>query len=252
MSETKRVALVTGSAQGLGRAIAERLGQDGVSLIIGDLHSTAAHETAAEISASGGEAIGLPLDVSDEQSAAATCAAIHERFGRLDILVNNAGIAGDRAPVEEMSLAGWEKTLRVNLTGTFLMCRSVIPLMKRHKWGRIVNVSSMAGRTPTGPFKSNYAASKAGVIGFSRILAGEVGGDGITVNCVAPSRTLTELTRSTAAGNEEYFAEGIALTALGRLAEPVDTANAVAFLCSDQASFITGSIIDVNGGSFMA
>src|SRR5581483_9684421 len=181
---------------------------------------------------------------------------IDKRFGRLDILVNNAGVlgldqAGNRPRVEDMSLELWQQTLDVNLTGTFLASRGAIPLMRRGRWGRIVNIASRAARMRTGIGNSNYAASKAGVIGFSRVLAGEVGLDGITVNCIAPSRVMTAMTLAVAAGSKDYFERNIAETAVGRLAEPIDIANVIAFLCSDQASFVTGIIVDVTGGSFM-
>ena len=251
MSGNGRVALVTGAAQGLGRAVAERLAKTGVSLVIGDVQQDVVAQAAREIAASGVQCVGLPLDVSSEQSVADIFKETERHFGRLDILVNNAGISGVRAPVEEMPLANWELTLKINLTGAFLMCRGAIPLMKRQKWGRIVNVSSQAARGRTGVGKAQYAAAKAGMNGFARVLADEVGRDGITVNSVCPSRTLTPLTLATAAGNEDYFAAGIAQTALGRLAVPEDTAAAVAFLCSDEASFITGAVIDVTGGAYM-
>ena len=251
MVSVGRVALVTGGAQGLGRAIAQRLAQDGVSLVIADIQHDAAGETARALSALGVEAVALPLDVSNEQSVVELYTEVQRRFGKVDILVNNAGISGIRAPLEEIPLSNWELTIRINLTGAFLMSRGAIPLMKRQKWGRIVNISSQAARSRTGVGKSNYAASKAGMVGFARVLADEVGRDGITVNCVCPSRTLTPMTVATAAGGKGYFEQGIAQTALGRLAVPEDTANVVAFLCSDQASFLTGAVIDVNGGSFM-
>jgi 3-oxoacyl-[acyl-carrier protein] reductase len=251
LNKNVRLALVTGAAHGLGRAIAKRLAQDGVSVVIADVKHDAADSAAQEINESGGQAVALPLDVSDEQSVAQIYAEVQRRFGGLDILVNNAGISGARLAVEEMSLANWELTLRVNLTGTFLMSRGAIPLMKARNWGRIVNISSEASRGRTGVGKSHYAASKSGMNGFARVMADEVGRYGITVNSVAPSRTITEMTRAVASNNKDYFEQGIARTALGRLAVPPDVANVVAFLCSDEASFLTGTVIDVSGGAFM-
>jgi NAD(P)-dependent dehydrogenase (short-subunit alcohol dehydrogenase family) len=246
-----RSALVTGAAHGLGRAIAQRLARDGLTVVIADIKQEAAHSAAQEINESGGRAVALPLDVMDEQSVAQIYAEMRQRFGGLDILVNNAGISGARRAVEEMSLADWERTLRVNLTGTFLMSRGAIPLMKARQWGRIVNISSEASRGRTGVGKSHYAASKSGMNGFARVMADEVGRYGITVNSVAPSRTMTEMTLAVAINNKDYFEQGIARTALGRLAIPPDIANVVAFLCSDDASFLTGTVIDVSGGAFM-
>jgi 3-oxoacyl-[acyl-carrier protein] reductase len=251
MSVVRRVALVTGAAQGLGLAIAERLAQEGVALVLGDRQHEQASEAARNLAALGVECVALPLDVSSEESVANTYRALLQHFGRLDILVNNAGISGMRAPLEEMPLSDWEMTLRINLTGTFLMSRGAVPIMKRQRWGRIVNISSQAARSRTGVGKCNYAASKAGMLGFARVLADEVGRSGITVNSVCPSRTVTPLTLANASGNREYFEQGAAQTALGRLAEPQDTAAAVAFLCSDEASFLTGAVIDVTGGAFM-
>ena len=250
----KRIALVTGGAQGIGRAIAERLLQDNAVVVLGDIDEAAVRTTADELAANGGECVGLYLDVADEASVARAYAEIDRRFGGLDILVNNAGIIalddGRRPVVESMSLEHWRRTLDVNLTGTFLMSRGAIPLMRRGRWGRIVNMCSRLARTRTGPGNSHYAASKAGLIGFSRILASEAGSDGITVNCIAPSKIATEMTRSIAGGAallEEYIGE----TVVGRLGEPDDVANIVGFLCSEQSSFITGIVVDVTGGSFM-
>jgi NAD(P)-dependent dehydrogenase (short-subunit alcohol dehydrogenase family) len=195
------------------------------------------------------------VNVTDEQSVAALYAAIDASHGRLDILVNSAGVLGlidgKRPYVEDMPLTVWQQTIDVNLTGTFLMCRGGIPLMKRQGWGRIINIASRAGRMKTANGNSNYGASKAAVIGFSRVMAGEVGRAGITVNCIAPSRFVTAMTQQVA-GSTEYFERSVAETAVGRLATAADVADSIAFLCSDGASFITGSIMDVNGGSFMA
>jgi NAD(P)-dependent dehydrogenase (short-subunit alcohol dehydrogenase family) len=252
----KRIALVTGSARGLGLAIAERLARSGASIVLCDVEGDAVRKTAAELTAKGIEAVGLEADVSDEGSVAKLFADIDKKFGRLDILVNNAGILGlidgKRPIVEEMPLDVWKRTLDVNLTGTFLSCRGAIPLMKRGNWGRIVSISSRAARMRTGLGNSNYAASKGALIAFSRVLAGEVGRHGITVNCVAPSRVLTAMTLAVAGSIEGYFEKNIAETAVGRIAEPVDVANTIAFLCSDEASFLTGVVVDVSGGSFMA
>lgn len=251
MGTSGRVALVTGGANGLGRAIAERLAREGISVVIGDLQHAAADAAAQEISAQGAKSVAVQLDVASEDSVSKAYEQTERRFGKLDILVNNAGVGGNRVPVEQMSLSEWESTLRINLTGAFLMSRAALPLMKRQKWGRIVNISSLVARTRGGVGKSHYAASKSGMIGLSRVLADEVGRDGITVNCVAPSRTRTPLTLAIAANTKDYFENGAAQTALGRIAEPTDTANVVAFLCSDEASFLTGAVIDVNGGAFM-
>lgn len=252
---TARVALITGGSGGLGRAIAERLGRDGMTVVLCDVNAQDADRVAAEMRSSGLKADGFHGDVADEASMAALFGEIDRRHGRLDVLVNSAGIlgldGGKRPLVEDMSVALWRRTLEVNLTGTFIAARGAIPLMRRGKWGRIVNIASRAARMRTGLGNSNYAASKAGLLGFSRVLAGEVGRDGITVNCIAPSRIVTAMTLA-ATGSAEAFERNMAETAVGRLAEPSDVAGTVAFLCSEDASFLTGLIVDVNGGSFMA
>ena len=248
----KRLALITGAAQGLGRAIADRLARDGFELIVSDVQADAIRRTAEELAAAGATATALPLDVSDEAAVLAAFAEIDARFGRLDALVNNAGVIGTGAPrFEDNALAVWQQTMRVNLNGPFLMCRAAVPLMKRGGYGRIVNMSSRAGRTRTAARNPAYPTSKAALIGLSRVLAGEVGRDGITVNCVAPGSVLTPMTTTAHNDQDGYFERQAAATALGRIALPGDIADAVAFLCSDEASFITGAVIDVNAGLFM-
>lgn len=251
MAASARVALVTGGAQGLGRAIAERLAREGMTIVLGDTQEEQARSTARAIEAAGSRCVAIPLDVADEQSVANIYEETQRRFGRLDALVNNAGVSGLRISVEEMPLSDWDRTLRVNLTGAFLMSRGAVALMRRLNWGRIVNICSQAARSRTGIGKANYAASKAGMLGLARVLADEVGRYGITVNSVCPSRTRTALTMANAATDRGYFDQAVALTAVGRLAEPRDTAGVVAFLCSDEASFLTGTVIDVTGGAFM-
>lgn len=254
MADTKRVAVVTGGAQGLGRAIAERLGRGGMTVVLGDVNIDIAKSTAREMEQRGIKAIALALNVADEKSVAAFYKEVDSQLGRLDILVNNAGVLGldqgKRPLVEEMSLELWRQTIDVNLTGVFLASRGAIPLMRRGKWGRIVSISSRAARMKTGMGNSNYAASKAGVIGFSRVMAGELGRDGITVNCVAPSRIPTAMTLASPT-SKDAFERNIAETAVGRLATPEDVANVINYLCSDEANFLTGLIVDVTGGSFM-
>jgi 3-oxoacyl-[acyl-carrier protein] reductase len=249
-----KVALITGAAQGLGRAIAERLAADGAHVVIADLDLPAAERAAQELSNAGLAATALALDVADEPSVAQVYAEIERRFGRLDILVNNAGVPGlqdgQRVPIEATSLATWERTLRTNLTGTLLMCRGAVPIMKRGGTGRIVNLSSRAARIRSRNVGA-YAASKAALIGLSQVLAGEVGRDGITVNCVAPSTVETPMTQATSGGQDDYFERAADITAVGRLGTTTDVAEAVAYFCSPDAAFVTGTVLDVNGGSFM-
>jgi 3-oxoacyl-[acyl-carrier protein] reductase len=249
-----RVALVTGGSRGIGRAIAAKLAADGHIVIVNGSAQKAAQDVADQLAGSGVQVVALAADVSDEQSVAGLIAEIERRFGRLDIVVNNAGISprvnGAKPTVETTPLEHWTRTLSVNLTGVFLVCRAGLALMKRGQWGRIVNIGSIAGRMNTGFGSAHYAASKAGMIGFSRVLAAEVGRFGITVNCVAPGRISTDMSASF--GNAtEIDKIYIARTPVGRLGSPQDVASTVAFLVSDAAEFITGGVIDVTGGMFM-
>jgi NAD(P)-dependent dehydrogenase (short-subunit alcohol dehydrogenase family) len=239
-----RIALVTGAAGGLGRAIAGRLAALGHVVVMADIDGPGAERAAAALAG----AHAMTLDVADEADVARGYAELDRRFGRLDILVNNAGIMGAGAPLETMSLAGWERTLKVNLSGPFLMCRGAVPLMRRGGWGRIVNISSRAARTRSAVGDPAYPASKSALIGLSRVLANEAGVDGITVNCVAPATVETAMTQGR---DGDYFAHRAAETALGRIGTPEDVAAAVAFLCGEAAGFVTGAVLDVNGGSFM-
>ncbi len=194
------------------------------------------------------EAIDIECDVSDESAVKRMIAQFDARYGRIDVVVNNAGILesadGIRPAVEQISLDTWSHVLAVNLTGAFLVCREAIPVMKRARWGRIVNIASRAGRTNAGP--GAYSASKGGLIALSRVLAGELGPFGITVNCVAPSRVATALTASMS--SPEIIAAKLAETPVGRLGLRSDVAAAVAYLASDEANFITGQDLHVDGG----
>jgi 3-oxoacyl-[acyl-carrier protein] reductase len=250
----KRIALVTDAADGSGKCIAERLARDGATVVVTDVRLDVAQRVADELAAAGLSATALALDVVDEDSVNAVYAAIEQRFGRLDMLVNHASVRGPEAGqltrVEDTSLATWEQTLNVNLNGTFLMCRGAISLMRRGQFGRVVNISSRSARGRTVLPDSSYVASKSAVLGLSRVLAGEVGHAGITVNCIAPSHVFaSEAPVAEPAPN--YFERSIGESAVGRRAVPTDIADAVAFLCSDGAAFITGAVLDVNGGTFM-
>lgn len=246
--------MITGANQGIGYAVAQRLAADGMTVVINGQRADAVAKAAQTLAASGADAIGLVADVSKEDAVGRMFEEIKSRYGRLDVVFNNAGVAprlaGRRVTVEDTPLEFWERTLAVNLTGTFLVSRAAIPLMKARRWGRIINMSSQAGRMNTGIGSAYYAASKAGVIGFARMLAGEVGEYGITVNCIAPARIKTAMA-GTFANPDEVDQHYIVRTPMGRVGVTDDVTAAVAFLASDAASFITGAILDITGGFFM-
>ncbi|MEK7874869.1 MAG: SDR family NAD(P)-dependent oxidoreductase [Pseudomonadota bacterium] len=246
--------MITGANQGIGYAVAQRLAADGMRVVINGQRADAVAKAAQTLAESGADAIGLVADVSKEEAVARMFEEIQSRCGRLDVVFNNAGIApriaGRRVRVEDTPLEFWERTLAVNLTGTFLVSRAAIPLMKARRWGRIINMSSQAGRMNTGFGSAYYAASKAGMLGFARMLAGEVGEYGITVNSVTAGRIKTAMA-GTFANPDEIDQQYIVRTPMGRVGVPDDVSAAVAFLASDAASFITGAILDITGGFFM-
>jgi 3-oxoacyl-[acyl-carrier protein] reductase len=222
-----RIALVTGGAQGIGRAIAEELAAAGATLALADVNETKLAETVAELKAQGIDATAFTVNVSSEESIEAGARAILEKFGKVEILVNNAGITRDNLMLR-MKRADWD------------------PMLK-NRWGRIVSIASVVGRAGQAG-QVNYAASKAGLIGLTRSLAREVASRGITVNAVAPGFIETPMT---AVLSEEQTKAMLATVPLGRRGTPKDVAQAVKFLASDAASYITGHVLDVNGGMFM-
>ena len=246
------VAVVTGAAKGIGRAIAERLAEEGARLALGDIDGGALARVAESITAKGGEAIAVVGDVTEEAPAAALIAAAVERFGHLDILVNNVG--GNRtAKIWEMTPETWDFVIRLNLRGTFLCTRAAVPHMMRQKSGRIVCISSGAreGTPWTAYYQggSAYSAAKAGIHGFVRDVALELAEHGINVNAVAPGPIDTER----AGANLRMLNETVEyspnrMTPLGRLGQPVEIANAVLFLASPEASYITGHTLPATGG----
>jgi 3-oxoacyl-[acyl-carrier protein] reductase len=239
-----RRALVTGSSRGIGRAIAQRLAADGAAVAVNyHSRSDAAEEVVAAIEAAGGKAIALGGDVSQSQDAQRLVAQTHEQLGGLDILVNNAGITRDQL-LMRMSELDWELVIDTNLKSVFLICQAAIKGLMRQRSGRIVNISSVSGIDGNAG-QSNYAAAKAGMIGFTRSLAREVGSRGVTVNAVAPGFVTTDLT----AELDEAMLDSVrAMTPLRRLGTAKDVASAVAFLASVDASYITGQVLRVDGG----
>lgn len=253
-TDERKVALVTGANQGIGHAIAERLARDGMRVLVNGRRADAVAAAVERWQATGLDVHPLVGDVSVEADVARMFDEIRIRFGRLDVVVNNAGIAprvGGRSPrVEDTPIDAWERTLAINLTGTFLVSRAAVALMKPRGCGRIVNLSSQSGRMYTGFGSAAYAATKAGIIGFSRVLAGEVGADGITVNCVSPGRIKTAMA-ATFADESAVDRQYIDRTPMRRVGTTADVAAAVAYLTSDAASFVTGTVLDVTGGFFM-
>ncbi|MBN1810822.1 MAG: 3-oxoacyl-[acyl-carrier-protein] reductase [Anaerolineae bacterium] len=244
---TDKIAVVTGGAQGIGKAVAETLAQRGANVVVADLQVEKATAVAQEITAStGNKAIAVQVDVSDSESAQAMIDAAIAEFDRVDILVNNAGITRDNL-IMRMSEDEFDLVININLKGAFNCTKAVIRKMMKQRAGSIINMASVSGVTGQAG-QTNYSSSKAGLIGFTKALAKEVGSRGITVNAVAPGFIETALTVDLP---EEIREMGIKLTPLGRFGQPQDVANAVAFLASDEASFITGEILTVDGGLVM-
>ena len=248
-----RVAVITGAANGIGAAVATALAAEGRSLALLDCDAARLASLATRLAATApGPVRAYPTDVSNSSQVAASIEAAHQAFGHLDILVNAVGGSPPPVPVEQISEAEWDAVFTLNLRGLFLCTRAVVPGMKAQRWGRIVNVSSLAGRTRSLFGGAHYTASKAGVIGFSRQCAAELGPYCVTVNVVAPGVTLSErVAERWEAKPVEERAFIQALIPVGRLATVDEPAAAIRFLCSDDASYVTGAVLDVNGGLFI-
>jgi NAD(P)-dependent dehydrogenase (short-subunit alcohol dehydrogenase family) len=246
MDFSAQVAVVTGGGSGIGEVICTMLARRGAMVGVVDVDQKGMARTVSTIEEEGGKAMALPCDVSSQTEVAAAVGLAVNRFGPVDILVNNAGIGGATTLVHEIPEITWDRVMAVNLKAAFLTCRAVLPVMKEHHRGKILNVASFAARKISFTAGADYTASKYGLIGFSKHLAYEVARYGINVNVICPGATLTSMTES---GLDPVVRESVARSIpLGRWATPEDQAEAALFLLSDNASMITGAVLDVEGG----
>jgi 3-oxoacyl-[acyl-carrier protein] reductase len=242
-----RVALVTGASRGIGRAIALTLCRAGFDIVVASPEIENNEAVAEEIRACSGEAMTLNLDVTSPESVKTGFAKVLADKTRIDVLVNNAGITRDGLAVR-MKPADWDLVLKINLQGAFLCTQQALPSMMRNRWGRIVNMASVVGQCGAAVGQANYAASKAGLIGLTKALAYEMASRNITVNAVAPGYIATDMTKVLPDAVKEKI---LASVPLGRMGTPEDVAAAVKFLASEDASYITGQVLAVNGGMYM-
>jgi 3-oxoacyl-[acyl-carrier protein] reductase len=246
MTLSGRVALVTGASQGIGRACALKLAQSGAAMALAARGQEKLQTLADEVAAAGGKAVVFPLDVGDEEQIKSTFKAVITQLGKIDILVNNAGITRDQL-LMRMKRADWDAVLNTNLTSAYLCTQQAIGSMLKQRWGRIINITSIFGQMGQAG-QANYAASKAGLIGLTMAMAREVGSRNITCNAVAPGFIETAMTSGLA---DDFKQDAVKMIPLGRVGTPEDVANAVAFLASEEASYITGHVLNVNGGMLM-
>jgi 3-oxoacyl-[acyl-carrier protein] reductase len=242
-----RTALITGASRGIGRACALALSEAGARVALAARTQAQLDSLAAEIRDQGREAFPVAMDLSNADSIKEAMGRVAKEFGRIDILVNNAGITKDNLALR-MKKEDWDLVIATNLTGAFLAIQQVLQGMMRERWGRIINISSVVGETGN-PGQANYVASKAGLIGVTKALAQEMGSRNITINAVAPGYIETDMTQGLSAELKEKMLANIPLKRIGR---PEDVAAAVKFLASEEAGYITGHVLDVNGGIYMS
>jgi NAD(P)-dependent dehydrogenase (short-subunit alcohol dehydrogenase family) len=242
-SLSNRVAVVTGSARGIGYAIAERLLQQGASVCLWDVDAAALAQAKATLSALG-QVETTQVDITSVESTVAAAKQTEAALGKIDLLVNNAGIAGNNAKTWELKLEDWQRVVDINLTGTFLCCRAVIPYLLSNGYGRIVNVASVAGKEGN-PNAAHYSASKAGVIALTKSLGKELATSNVLVNCITPAVIETDILQQMTQAHIDYMLSKIPMSRFGQKQE---AAALVAWLCSEECSFSTGAVFDLSGG----
>lgn len=248
----ERTAIVTGAARGMGYAMARQLGRDGMHVILIDVLKDGLQTVSSGLKEEGIDCTEVAMDLASVKEIGELPQRLGARFESVNVLVNNAAISlkkdGRKIPVSEISLSDWERALCVNLTAPFLLMQLVLNPMRSQGWGRIINISSKAGRSPSGVPGVDYVATKTGLIGLSRGIAKEVAGEGITVNSIAPGRIRTPMGENTDEATRQRILAGIPVNRMG---EPEEVAELVGFLASEKAGFITGAVMDINGGALM-
>jgi NAD(P)-dependent dehydrogenase (short-subunit alcohol dehydrogenase family) len=243
-----RVAIVTGGASGLGKAMVTRFAEEGCRVVIPDINGSAAEATAREIDAQApGKALGLEVDVTAPDPVKRMVESIMDKWGRIDVLVNNAGICPVK-PFEDLTVQDWDKVMVINMRSMFICCQAVIPIMVAQSYGKIVNISSYAGQAGGIVAPVNYSASKGAVISFTKSLAKIYSSKGVNVNAVAPGTILTPMTETF---SEEGMQQILNTIPMRRLGLPEEVADATVYLASDRASYVTGQLLAVNGGNYM-